>query len=340
MRIFVAGATGAIGRPLLRELVAAGHHVVGTTRSPVKVAAIAAAGAEPVVCDALDKDDLAAVVVAAKPDVVVHEMTALPPRYNPRKLERLYRATDRLHAQGTDNLLHAARAARAAKVVVHSVAFAYERSGSRTKTEDAPLDPNPPGALRDATAALHHLEHATASATGLQTVVLRYGFFYGPGTWYAPDGHFAAEARRRRYPIVGHGRGVFSFVHVDDAASATQLAIERDVAGVFNIVDAEPAEMNQWLPVVAAAIGAPRPWRAPAWAARLVAGRSAVEQLLTIRGADNAKARALLGWELEFPTWRTGFAAQAHRAADAAGTSEENPWHEQQCPRTPSPDPP
>ena len=318
MRVFVAGATGAIGRPLLRELVGAGHDVVGTTRSPTKAAAIAAAGAEPVVCDALDKDDLTAVVVAAEPDVVVHQMTALPQRYNPRKIRELYRETDRLHSEGTDNLLHAARTAGASKVVVQSVAFAYERTGSRTKTEDAPLDPHPPRALRYATAALNHLEHATTVASGLQTVVLRYGFFYGPGTWYSPDGHFAAEVRRRRYPIVGNGSGVFSFVHVDDAALATRLAIERDGSGVFNIVDDEPAEMTEWLPVFAAAVGAPRPWTVPAWVARLAVGRSAVEQLLTIRGAENAKARMVLGWEPGFPSWRAGFASQVERAAEAA----------------------
>lgn len=315
LRVFVAGASGVIGRPLVQQLVEAGHAVVAMTRTPEKAELLRQFGAEPVVCDALVRDRLVEAVVAAKPEVVVHQLTALPDRYNPRRIRQLYRETDRLHIEGTDNLLTAAREAAATRFVVQSVAFSYERSGGPVKTEDAPLDPNPPKAFADAAAGMAHLERTALSASDVAPVVLRYGFFYGPGTWYAPDGHFAREVRRRRYPIVGHGEGIFSFIHLEDAASATRLAIESDVTGVLNIVDDEPAPMREWVPVFAAAVGAPRPWSAPVWLARLVAGRSAVDQLLTIRGADNAKAKAALGWKLRFPSWRVGFDRQLEAAS-------------------------
>jgi nucleoside-diphosphate-sugar epimerase len=316
MRVFVAGATGVIGRPLVRILIAAGHDVIGMTRTPEKATAIATAGARPIVCDALDADGVRAAVQDARPDVVVHQLTALPSRYDPRHFRRMYRDTDRLHHEGTDHLLAAALDAGARRFVVQSIAFGYERVGSRVKTEDAPLDPAPPRELADAAEALAHLERTAASATGIETVVLRYGMFYGPGTWYAPDGHFASEARRRRFPIIGDGQGVFSFVHVEDAAVATRLAIESDATGPFNVADDEPAAQADWLPVWASAVGAPRPWRSPAWLARLAVGGSAVEQLTTLRGADNRRAKSSLGWTLQYPTWRDGFARQR----DASGT--------------------
>ncbi|MEY2424326.1 MAG: hypothetical protein QOI95_4393 [Acidimicrobiaceae bacterium] len=320
MRVFVAGATGVIGRPLVRDLIAAGHQVAGMTRSPAKAGQVAAAGAEPVVCDALDAVAVERVIGAWHPDVVVHQLTALPQQYNPRRLRQLYRATDRLHAEGTDHLIAAARSAGANRFVVQSIAFAYERAGGMVKSEEDALDARPPKALADATAALVHLEHAAAQSqgAGLDTVVLRYGFFYGPGTWYAPDGHFAKEIRRRRYPIVGRGDGVFSFVHVEDAAMATRLVIEQPVTGVFNVVDDEPARLRDWVPVFAAAMNAPKPMRVPPWAARLVAGRSAVEQLMTIRGADNTKAKTMLGWQLRHASWRDGFSSQLDPTTDGS----------------------
>ena len=310
MRVFIAGATGVVGRPLVRELIRAGHDVTGMTRSPDKAPALSAEGAHPVVCDALDRDAVARAIAASAPDVVVHQLTALPEKYNPRRVRRLYRATDRLHIEGTDNLLAAAHEIGVGRFVAQSIAFDYERAGGRVKTETDPLDPAPPKAFRDAMAAMAHLERVTLDAEGVHGAVLRYGMFYGPGTWYSPGGHFANEVRRRRYPIVGDGRGVFSFVHVADAASATRLAIESGATGIFNVVDDEPAELQEWVPVFAAAVGAPKPWRAPVWLARLAAGSGAVEQLLSMRGADNAKAKAVLGWTLRFPTWRSGFAAQ------------------------------
>jgi 2-alkyl-3-oxoalkanoate reductase len=318
VKVFLAGATGAIGRPLLRELIAAGHDVTGMTRSTQKAGSVAAAGAEPVVCDALDAASVERAMRRSAPDVVVHQLTALPRRYNPRRLRELYRDTDRLHVEGTDNLIAAARATGAGKFVVQSIAFAYARTGGRVKREDDPLDAHPPKALTHATAALLHLERAARQVQldGLDSVVLRYGFFYGPATWYAPDGHFANEIRRRRYPIVGRGEGVCSFVHVEDAATATRLAIEQPVTGTFNIVDDDPAALKEWVPVFADAVNAPKPWRVPAWAARLIAGRSAVEQLSTLRGADNTKAKTALGWEMCYPTWRDGFARQSESAVD------------------------
>lgn len=307
LRVFVAGASGVIGRPLTRALADAGHYVTAMTRTPHKTHHLKALGATPVVCDALDPEAVKAVVAQAYPDVVVHQLTALPAGYNPRRMRQLCRETDRLRREGTDNLLAAARSAGAQKFVVQSVAFGYARTGGPVKSEDTPLDPAPPKAFADTAAALQHLEHAAASATDLQAVVLRYGFFYGPGTWYAPDGHFAHEARRRRLPIVAGGHGFFSFVHVADAAVATRLAVEADVSGVFNIVDDEPATQAEWVPVYADAVGAPPPWHAPYWLARLAAGTSATEQITTLRGADNAKAKRELGWQPQLPSWRTGF---------------------------------
>jgi nucleoside-diphosphate-sugar epimerase len=310
MKVFVAGATGVIGRPLVRELVAAGHDVVGMTRTPAKANDITAMGARPVVCDALDREAVAAAVSEARPDVVIHQLTALPTKYNPRRIRRTYRETDRLHREGTDHLLAAALSAGAKRFVVQSIAFSYQRTGGPVKAENAPLDPSPPKAMVDSSAGIVHLENAAAAATGIDTVVLRYGFFYGPGTWYAPDGHFAKEVRARRFPVVGDGQGVFSFVHVADAAAATRLAVDSDVTGAFNIVDDEPAAQADWLPVFAEAVGAPKPWRAPKWLARVASGSSAVEQLTTLRGADNSKAKSRLGWTLQYPSWRTGFARQ------------------------------
>lgn len=310
MRAFVAGATGAVGRPLVRQLLSAGHEVTAMTRTAAKAAGLSAMGARPIVCDALDLDAVAGAVAKTRPDAVVHQLTALPERYNPRRLRQAYRQTGRLRREGTDHLLAAALTAGARKFVVQSIAFSYERTGSRVKTEDAPLDPSPPSALADSVAALLHLERAAATAVGIETVVLRYGFFYGPGTWYSPDGYFAEMARRGRLPVVGDGRGVFSFVHVDDAAEATRLAVESHATGPYNIVDDEPAAQAEWAPVFAAAVGAPAPRRVPLWLARLAIGATAVEQLATLRGADNTRAKTQLGWAPRYRSWREGFARQ------------------------------
>jgi 2-alkyl-3-oxoalkanoate reductase len=306
MRVFVAGASGAIGRPLISQLVAAGHEVTGTTRSDSKAESIRAAGARPAVCDALDAASLRAAVTEAAPEVVVHQMTALPQRFNPRD-KAVYEATNRVRGEGTRNLLDAARAAGARRVVSQSIAFGYA-PGPRpdVKDEDAPLALDAPPPFGDGLRVLEEMERSVVGADDLEGVVLRYGWFYGPGTYYADDGSTASDVRRRRFPVIGRGTGLFSFIHVDDAASATVAAVERGAPGVYNVVDDEPAPMRDWLPAYAEAIGARKPLRVPAWVARLAAGPMAT-QMGVLPGASNAKAKRELGWEPRWRSWREGF---------------------------------
>lgn len=306
MKVFVAGATGVLGRPLLPRLVAAGHEVVGTTRRPERAEEIAAAGAEPAVCDALDAAGLAEAVAAAAPEAVVHALTALPARIEPRK--DYLAATNRVRTEGTRNLLAAAHATGARRIVAESVAFFYRPEGSWVKDEEAPLFLDAPGIFGAGAAALADLERQVLGAEGIEGLVLRFGWLYGPGTYYASDGSQAADVRRRRSPVVGAGTGRFSFVHVEDAAEAIVAALERGAPGAYNVVDDEPAPLREWLPVYAEALGAKRPRRVPAWLGRLVAGRPLVEAALTMRGADNSKARRELGWSPTHPSWRQGFA--------------------------------
>jgi nucleoside-diphosphate-sugar epimerase len=306
MRVFVAGASGAIGRPLLPLLVAAGHEVTGTTRSEQRAEAIRAAGARPVVVDALDSEALRAAVVESRPEAVVHQLTALPERFDPRD-KAIYDATNRLRGPVTAVLLDAARAAGARRFLAQSIAFAYE-PGSRPEVmdEDAPLATEAPPPFRDGVRTLLEMERSVIEAEGLEGLVLRYGWFYGPGTYYAEDGSTAADVRKRRFPVVGRGEGLFSFVHVDDAASATVAAVERGAPGVYNVVDDEPAPMREWLPAYAEAIGARKPLRVPGWLARLVAGRMAT-MMTALPGASNAKAKRELGWEPRWRSCREGF---------------------------------
>jgi 2-alkyl-3-oxoalkanoate reductase len=303
MRVFVAGASGAIGRVLVPRLVAAGHEVTGTTRSEEKAGAIREAGARAAVCDALDREAMRAAVEAAAPEVVVHQLTALPDRFDPRRKD-IYDATNRLRVDGTRILIEAARAAGARRLLCQSIAFAYA-PGSRpeVKDEDAPLFADAPPPFDGGVRAVAEMERMVVEAGGL---VLRYGWFYGPGTYYGEEGSITADVRRRRFPVVGRGAGLFSFVHVDDAASATVAAVERGAPGVYNVVDDDPAPMRDWLPAFAAAVGAPKPLRAPVWLARLVAGPM-VGLLGTQPGASNAKAKRELGWEPRWPSWREGF---------------------------------
>ena len=306
MRVFVAGASGAIGRPLVPLLVAAGHEVTGTTRSQERAELIAAAGATPAVVDALDAAALRRAVEAAGPEVVVHELTALPDRFDPRRRD-IYDATNRVRREGTRNLLDAARAAGARRFVCQSIAFAYAPGPEpEIKDEEAPLSLGAPPPFGEGVRALAEMERAVLEADGLEGVVLRYGWFYGPGTYYAEDGSMTADVRRRRFPIVGRGVGLFSFIHVDDAAAATVAAVERGGPGIYNIVDDEPAGQRDWLPVYAEAIGAPRPRRVPVWLARLVAGKMASAINLQ-PGASNAKAKRELGWTPRWASWREGF---------------------------------
>ncbi len=307
MRIFVAGATGAVGRPLVRRLVAAGHEVTGMTRSAERAEAIRAARAEAVVCDVFAAEALAEAVAAARPEVVVHELTALPAQLDMRRKD-VYEANNRVRVEGTRNLVLAARAAGARRLVAQSVCFLYAPVGAMVSSEDSPtLGSNAPGGFGTAVAAALDLERQVLAADGVDGLVLRYGFFYGPGTHYAPDGYQADQVRRRRFPIVGDGDGVFSFVHVDDAADATAAACERGEPGIYNVCDDDPARLRDWLPVYASAVGAKPPRRIPAWLARLFAGKPLTAMLTSLRGASNAKAKRELGWQPAYPSWRRGF---------------------------------
>ncbi len=307
MRVFVAGASGAIGRPLVPRLIAAGHEVTGMTRSEEKAEAVRSAGCRAAVVDVFDADALRAAMVEAAPEVVVHQLTALPERMDFRKGE-LYTATNRLRTEGTRNLLDGASAAGARRFVSQSIAFAYRNDGSRVKTEDDPLLDNAPGPFEGGVTALREMEGMVLGSEGVDGLVLRYGFFYGPGTHYGSDGSIVSDVRRRRLPIVGKGTGVFSFIHVDDAADATLAAIERGAPGVYNVTDDEPAAMSEWVPVLAGAAGAKRPRRVPVWLARLVGGAQAATFASELRGASNEKAKRELGWQPAHPSWRTGFA--------------------------------
>jgi 2-alkyl-3-oxoalkanoate reductase len=312
MRVFVAGASGAVGRPLVQRLLAAGHEVTGMTRSSASAEAIRALGARAVLVDAFDREALTEAVAEAAPEVVVHELTALPARFEPRKKD-LYDATNHVRTEGTLNLVNAASDAGATRIVCQSIAFAYAPAGGALKSEEAPLMTDAPAPFGEALGAVEVMERMVLEADGLDGLVLRYGWFYGPGTYYAADGTLAADVRRRRFPVVGEGGGVFSFIHVEDAADATVAAVERGAPGVYNIVDDEPAAMRAWLPAYAEALGAKPPRRVPLWLARFVAGRLVAELSTTLPGASNAKAKRELRWRPAHPSWRTGF-AQSLRA--------------------------
>jgi nucleoside-diphosphate-sugar epimerase len=302
MRVLVVGAGGAIGARLVPQLVARGHEVVATSRSEEKAGRLRALGAEHVALDLLDRVAVLQAVGAARPDAVVHEATALAGMGDVRHFDRTFAATNRLRTEGTDNLLAAVRAVGGAHVVAQSYAgWPYARDGRPVKTEEDPLDPEPVPAMRETLAAIRHLEDAVLAAGG---TVLRYGGLYG-----SPDDLQLEPVRKRRFPIVGDGAGVWSFVHLDDAAAATVLAVELGTPGLFNVVDDEPAPVAEWLPALAESIGAPTPRRVPRWLGRLAAGEAGVALMTEVRGASNAKAKRELGWRLSHPTWREGFPA-------------------------------
>jgi nucleoside-diphosphate-sugar epimerase len=305
MKVFVAGASGVIGRPLVRHLGEAGHEVTGITSKPENAARLEAAGATPIVCDALDAEAVQKAVRDSGPEVVISQLTRLPREYNPRKID--YGPTNRARAEGGHNLIEAARAAGVRRFVTQSVAFIYAPEGEMIKDEEARPWTDAPEPFRSgAGSTLEHEQEATHTP-GLEGVVLRYGQFYGPDTYYASDGNIAEQVRRRRFPIVGRGEGMFSFIHIDDAASATVASLEHGASGIYNIVDDEPAPLREWLPVYADAVGAKRPRRVPTFLARLVAGPFAVAFATHLRGASNAKAKRELGWEPRYPSWRQGF---------------------------------
>jgi 2-alkyl-3-oxoalkanoate reductase len=312
MRVFVAGAGGAIGTRLVLQLVEHGHEVIGTFRSPGSAERIRALGAQPVALDLLDTHAVGRAVRAAEPEAIIHQATALAGVRFGRSLDRSFGPTNRLRTEGTDALLAAAREAGVRRFVAQSFAsYRYAREGAMIKTEDDPLDPSPPAMARETNAAMRHLDETVTEAGG---IALRYGGFYGA----ANDG-LVKPVRKRQFPVVGDGGGFSSFIHLDDAAAATVLALEGDRTGIYNITDDEPAPMREWLPALASALGAKPPRHVPLWLARLVAGKGAVMIAVGSRGASNAKARRELGWAPRHPSWREGFVAAYAPATEANG---------------------
>ena len=308
MKVFVAGATGALGRRLVPLLVAGGHEVVGMTRSPSNEPMLRALGAEPVIADGLDKRSVTDAVVRAEPEVVIHQMTALAGLKSLKRFDAEFAVTNRLRTEGTDHLLEAARLAGARRLIAQSFAgWTYGPGRDTLKTEDDPFDPDPPSSQRETLGAIRHLEAAATGAPELEGVVLRYGGLYGPGTNLGAGGDMTELLRRRRVPVIGDGAGVWSFVHVDDAAAATVLATEGGAPGIYNVCDDEPAPVSTWLPELAKALDAPPPRRVPVWLGRIAAGEAAVSMFTRTRGVSNAKAKRELGWRLAYPSWRDGF---------------------------------
>jgi nucleoside-diphosphate-sugar epimerase len=312
MRVFVAGATGAMGKQLVPRLLDRGHRVIAMTRSESKQAALWDLGAEPVVADALDPDQIAQAVADARPDVIVHELTAIPATLDLRHFDRDFALTNRLRTEGTDHLLSAGRAVGVKRFVAQSyTSWPYARTGGPVKDEDDPLDPNPVREMRESMKAIQHVESAVDAADWTEGVVLRYGGFYGPGTSMSAGSEQLELVRKRKFPVVGDGGGVWSFVHIADAAEATVLAVERGRRGIYNVVDDDPAPVAEWLPALAQAIGAPAPRRVPRWVGRLFAGEAGLVMMTEMRGASNAKAKWELGWQPRHATWREGFAELA-----------------------------
>jgi 2-alkyl-3-oxoalkanoate reductase len=302
MRVFVAGASGAIGTRLVPQLIDRGHDVIGTSRSPGNAERVRALGAEPLTLDLLDTRAVRTAILETGPDAIVHQATALADLRDFKHFDRSFAQTNRLRTEGTDALLAAAHEAGVHRFVAQSFASArYVREGGPVKTEDDPLDPTPVPAMRETDAAMRYLDQAVTDAGG---IALRYGGFYG-----APNDGMIEPVRKRQFPIVGNGGGVSSFIHLDDAAAATVLALEHDRAGIYNIVDDEPAPVREWLPVLANVLGAKPPRHVPRWLARLFAGEALVMMGTESRGASNTKAKRELGWALRYPTWRQGFVA-------------------------------
>jgi 2-alkyl-3-oxoalkanoate reductase len=308
MRVFVAGATGAVGKPLVPMLLEAGHEVVAMTRSAGKAEGLRALGATPVVADALDRQAVVDALVSTRPEVVVHQLTALTGFKDMKHWDRGWQETNRLRTEGTDHLLEGATAAGARRFVAQSFAgWPYAREGGTVKTEDDPLDPDPPEGMRRTLAAIRYLEDRVRTADGIDGLVLRYGDLYGPGTSVAPGGDIVELIRARRFPLVGGGSGVWSWTHIDDAASAAAAAVERGEPDIYNVVDDEPAPVAEWLPELARDVGAKPPLRLPVWLAGLAVGDVGISLMTRVRGASNVKARRELGWRPRYASWREGF---------------------------------
>ena len=331
MRVFVVGASGAIGTRLVPRLIDRGHEVIGTARSPGGIERTAALGAKPIVLDLLDERAVRKAVLGAEPDAIVDPATALADVRFSRNLDRSVAHTNRLRREGTDALLAAAREAGVHRFVAQSFAsMRYARAGGPVKTEDDPLDPTPVAGMRETDAAMRHLDQAVTDAGG---VALRYGGFYG-----APNDGLLEPVRKRQFPIVGNGDGVSSFIHLDDAAAATVLALEHDGPAIYNIVDDEPAPVREWLPVLADALGAKPPRRFPVWLARLIAGEAGVMLGTDARGASNAKAKRELGWRPRYPSWRHGFAAVYTRSRTQTRPRPSQPRLKEVCHDVPGSD--
>jgi nucleoside-diphosphate-sugar epimerase len=311
MKALVAGATGAMGRQLLPRLVEDGHEVVGITRREANLAMIEELGATGMVADVLDPDQVARVVAAAEPEVIIHQLTALNRPFDTRHFDETFAETNRLRTEGTDHLLAAGRAVRVKRFIAQSYAgWPAERTGGPVKTEEAPYDPAPPKGMRESLEAIRYLEQAVTGAEWTEGMVLRYGGFYGPGTSLSCEGGAQVEMlRERKFPLVGDGAGVWSFVHIADAAEATVAAVTHGRPGsIYNIVDDDPAPVAEWLPVAADALGAPAPRHVPRWIGRLFAGEVGAIMMTEVRGASNEKAKRELGWQPRHASWRAGFA--------------------------------
>jgi nucleoside-diphosphate-sugar epimerase len=310
MKIFVAGATGALGRQLVPMLVSDGHEVTGMTRTPAKQDLISGMGARPAVADALDPEAVAQAVAQAEPEAVIHELTAIDTSSMGRSLDKMFALTNRLRTEGTDHLLAAARAVGAKRFLGQSFAgWPFERTGGPIKAEDDPLESSPPKTVSETLGAIRYLEETVTGAEGIEGLALRYGGFYGPGTSISldPVGEQVEMIRKRRLPIIGDGAGIWSLVHIADAAAATVAALDHGAPGTYNVVDDEPVPVSVMLPELAKAVGAKPPRRFPRWIGRLLAGEGNTLMMTEVRGASNAKAKRELGWELRYPSWRQGF---------------------------------
>ena len=320
MKIFLAGASGAVGRRLVPLLVQRGHQVIATTRSTKNSATLGELGAEPVIVNALDREGVLRAVAAAKPDAVVQQLTSLRKMKSLRRFDQEFAETNRLRTEGTEYLLDAARAAGAQRVIAQSfTGWPNIRQGGRIKTEDDPLDPNPPHSMRQTLDAITHMERLVTAVPGIDGIVLRYGSFYGPGTAFDRGGEIVEAVRRRQFPIVGSGAGVWSFIHMDDVAAATSIAIEGGPPGIYNIVDDEPVEVATWLTELARIIGAKPPRHVPAWLGRFVIGEAGVVMMTESRGSSNAKAKRTFNWQPRWASWRDGLTHDLAR--DGRGVS-------------------
>jgi nucleoside-diphosphate-sugar epimerase len=319
MRIFLAGGTGALGRRLIPLLAKGGHHIVATTRSREKFDTLRTLEAEPVVMDGLDRQSVLESVRSARPDVVVHQMTALTSLRNFRKFDEEFAITNRLRTEGTKHLLEAAGEVGARRFVAQSYAWwSHTRQGSHLKTEEEPIDPNPPRSMSHTGHAIERLETLVRNATGISGIILRYGSFYGPGTFLDRGSEIVEQVRRRRFPIFGDGSSLWSFIHMDDAADATRIAIEGRQTGIYQIVDDEPAEVAVWLPELAKMLGAQPPYHLPAWLGRMLLGEAGMTLMEGARGSSNDKAKRELGWKPDYASWRDGFRELASERARTA----------------------